>query len=58
MGAGFAVYVAAGESARVVEIAAGLGLAAVVAGVTEEGPRRVLLDAVDVAFDGEELELR
>ena len=57
MGAGFAVYCAAGSGAGVVEHAESLGLRALVAGRVEEGPRRVLLDAVGISFEGEELEL-
>jgi phosphoribosylformylglycinamidine cyclo-ligase len=57
MGAGFAVYCAAGSGETVVAIAAELGLAALLAGRVEDGPRRVLLDPVGVSFDGERLEL-
>jgi phosphoribosylformylglycinamidine cyclo-ligase len=57
MGSGFAVYCAAGAGERVVQVAAGVGLQALVAGRVEEGPRRVLLDAVGVSFDGSRLEL-
>jgi phosphoribosylformylglycinamidine cyclo-ligase len=57
MGAGFAVYCAAGSGAQVVDIALGLGLQAIVAGTVEEGPRRVLIEPLDVEFAGEELRL-
>ncbi len=57
MGAGYALYCPAGAGARIVEIAAESGLRAWVAGAVEEGPREVILEPVDVRFDGAELEL-
>jgi phosphoribosylformylglycinamidine cyclo-ligase len=57
MGAGFAVYCAAGAGQRVVEIAAQLGLEAIVAGSVQEGPRRVLLQPLGIELRGEELRL-
>jgi phosphoribosylformylglycinamidine cyclo-ligase len=57
MGAGLAVYAAAGEGGRVVAAAERLGLRAIVAGRVEEGPRQVILEPVDVRFAGSELEL-
>ncbi len=57
MGAGFAVYCAAGAGAQVVRLAEELGLAPLLAGAVEEGPRRVLIEPVDVAYEGAELEL-
>jgi phosphoribosylformylglycinamidine cyclo-ligase len=57
MGSGFAVYCAAGAGDAVVEVAEGLGLQALRAGTVEDGPRRVVLDAVGVSFEGRELEL-
>jgi phosphoribosylformylglycinamidine cyclo-ligase len=57
MGAGFAVYCAAGSGARVVEVAAGLGLEAILAGAVEEGPRGVVLEPVGVRYSSEQLEL-
>jgi phosphoribosylformylglycinamidine cyclo-ligase len=57
MGCGFAVYCAAGSGGAVVQAATGLGLSAQVAGVVEDGSRRVLLDPVGVCFDSEQLEL-
>ncbi|HSV52440.1 MAG TPA: AIR synthase related protein [Burkholderiaceae bacterium] len=58
MGAGFALYLAADQAQRAVEIAQGLGLAAMVAGRVEEGPKRVLIDPLGVEFSGDELQLR
>ena len=57
MGAGFAVYCAPGSGERVVQIATGLGLGADVAGVVEDGPRRVILEPLGVTFETGELDL-
>jgi phosphoribosylformylglycinamidine cyclo-ligase len=57
MGAGYALYCAAGAGATIVELAEGLGLRACIAGGVEEGPREVVLEPVNVRFDGGELEL-
>ncbi len=57
MGAGFAVYCRPGNGARVVEIAAELGLHALLAGAAERGPRQVILEPVGVTFAGEQLAL-
>lgn len=58
MGSGFAVFVRPGAADAVVEAAEALGIAAVVGGVVEEGPRSVLLEPVGVAFEGRQLSLR
>jgi phosphoribosylformylglycinamidine cyclo-ligase len=57
MGAGFALYCAAGAGAQIVELARRLGMQALLAGRVEQGPRRVVLEPVDVCFEGDELEL-
>jgi phosphoribosylformylglycinamidine cyclo-ligase len=57
MGAGYAVYVRAGAGAQVVDTARELGLAAWVSGVVEEGPRRVVLEPIDVTLEGDEMVL-
>jgi phosphoribosylformylglycinamidine cyclo-ligase len=57
MGAGFALYCSPGAGARIVEIARGLGLGALLAGRAEEGPREVVLEPVGVRFTGDRLEL-
>jgi phosphoribosylformylglycinamidine cyclo-ligase len=57
MGAGYALYCAAGAAGEIVEVAAGLGLRACIAGGVEEGPREVVLEPIDVRFGGGELEL-
>jgi len=58
MGAGFAVFVPPGQGSGVVEIAERLGHRAHVAGVVSEGPRRVVLEPIDVVYEGEALKLR
>jgi len=57
MGSGYAIYCPEGEGGRVVSAASALGLAAIVAGRVEEGPRQVILEPVGVRFDGSQLEL-
>jgi phosphoribosylformylglycinamidine cyclo-ligase len=57
MGCGYAVYCAAGAGEEVVRIASGLGLRAGVAGAVEAGPRRVLLEPVDVTFESGDMDL-
>ncbi|HEX5224383.1 MAG TPA: AIR synthase related protein [Solirubrobacteraceae bacterium] len=57
MGAGFAVYGAAGAGEAVVAAAAGVGLEAIVAGTVSEGPRSVVLEPIEVTFASEQLEL-
>ncbi len=57
MGAGYALYCAAGCGEEIVKIAAALGLEAMVAGSVQAGPRQVILEPVDVHFDGGQLEL-
>ncbi|MGH2871029.1 MAG: AIR synthase-related protein, partial [Solirubrobacteraceae bacterium] len=57
MGAGFAVYCAAGQGETVVELAAGLGCRAQVAGAVREGPRRVVLSPLGITFGSRDLEL-
>ncbi len=57
MGAGFAVYCAAGQAQTVTQLAFDVGLDADVAGQVEDGPRRVVLEPVDVEFESAELNL-
>ncbi len=58
MGAGFALFCAAGSGAAAVGRASLLGLAALVAGVVEEGPRRVVLEPLGITYEGGDLDLR
>jgi phosphoribosylformylglycinamidine cyclo-ligase len=57
MGSGLALYCAAGDGERIVRGAERLGLAALVGGRVEEGPREVILEPVGVRFGGDQLEL-
>jgi phosphoribosylformylglycinamidine cyclo-ligase len=57
MGSGYALYCVPGAGAEIVRIAEDLGLSALLAGRVEEGPRQVILEPLDVRFDGAELEL-
>jgi phosphoribosylformylglycinamidine cyclo-ligase len=58
MGAGFAVYCRPEAADDVVARASDAGLAAIVAGRVEQGPRRVVLAPLDVTFETEDLKLR
>jgi phosphoribosylformylglycinamidine cyclo-ligase len=57
MGAGLAIYCQSGGSSAVVEAASSVGVDAIVAGVVETGPRRVIVEPLDVLYKGEELQL-
>jgi phosphoribosylformylglycinamidine cyclo-ligase len=57
MGCGFAVYCAPGTGDRVVGVASELDLAAHVAGTVEPGPRRVVLEEIDVVFEDGDMDL-
>jgi phosphoribosylformylglycinamidine cyclo-ligase len=58
MGAGFALYVAADQAQRVVEISQGLGIPALIAGRVEAGPKQVVIEALNVVYGADELQLR
>ena len=58
MGAGFALYVAADDAARVVDVSRVLGIEAWVAGRVEAGPKQVLVEPLGVRFGADELQLR
>lgn len=57
MGSGYAVYCGPGAGDDVVQIAGNLGLSAHVAGTVEKGPRRVILEPVDVVFESGAMDL-
>ena len=57
MGCGFAVYCGGGSGGEVVAAASELGLSANVAGHVEEGPRRVILEEIDVVFESDDMDL-
>jgi len=58
MGAGFALFVAADDAARTVEVAQRLGLGARVAGSVQAGPKQLLIEPLDLRFDDGDLQLR
>lgn len=58
MGAGFAVYVAEAEAEKVVQIAKTNGFEAMVAGRVEEGPKQVVIEPLDIIFQGDSLGVR
>jgi phosphoribosylformylglycinamidine cyclo-ligase len=58
MGAGFALYVAAADAARTVEVAAAAGVRGWVAGTVEAGGRQVLVEPLGLAFGADDLHLR
>jgi phosphoribosylformylglycinamidine cyclo-ligase len=58
MGAGYALFLPAGEGERAASQAVALGHSALLAGRVEAGPRRVVLEPVGVTYGSEELELR
>jgi phosphoribosylformylglycinamidine cyclo-ligase len=58
MGAGFALFVAAEDAARTVEVARSSGIEAMVAGVVERGPKRLVIEPLDIEFADDALQLR
>jgi phosphoribosylformylglycinamidine cyclo-ligase len=58
MGCGLAVFCKAGAAHKVVESAHATGHRARLAGVVDEGPRRVVLGPIGVVFDDAQLRLR
>ena len=58
MGAGFAIFVKAGEAQRTVEVAQAQGVAAIVAGRLEAGPKQLLIEPLGIHFGDEDLQLR
>jgi phosphoribosylformylglycinamidine cyclo-ligase len=57
MGIGFAFYCRPQGAGAVVREAEALGMQALVAGAVEEGPRRVVIEPIDVVLEGEEMVL-
>ena len=58
MGAGFALFVAAGRAQRTVEVAHSLGVPALVAGQVEAGPKRLLIEPLGIEFGDDALQVR
>jgi phosphoribosylformylglycinamidine cyclo-ligase len=58
MGAGFALYVHAEDAERTAAVAQACGIAAWVAGEVHSGPKQLTIEALNVQFSGEDLQLR
>jgi len=58
MGAGFALFVAASEAERTVEVAKSFGIDALVAGAIEAGPKRLIIEPLGLEFGDDALQLR
>ena len=58
MGAGFALYVAAADAPRTVQIARELGVAAWHAGNVETGPKQVVIEPLQITFGADDLHVR
>jgi len=58
MGAGFAIFVAAEDAQRTVEVARAQGIAALVAGRVEAGPKELLIEPLGIRFGNDDLQLR
>lgn len=58
MGAGFALYLKADQADAAVQIAQNLGIAAMVAGTVEDGPKQVLIEPLGITYGADELQLR
>jgi phosphoribosylformylglycinamidine cyclo-ligase len=58
MGAGFALFVGADEAQRCVEIAQAHGIAAMVAGRIEAGPKRLVVEPLSIEWGEDALQLR
>jgi len=58
MGAGFALFVAAADAARTVEIARAQGVGARIAGQVEAGAKQLLIEPLGLSFGDDALQLR
>ena len=58
MGAGFALFVAAGDAQRCVDVARATGVHALIAGTVEAGPKRLLIEPLGIEFGDDALQLR
>ena len=58
MGAGFALFMAAGDAERTVQIAQSLGIGARLAGAVEAGAKQVLIEPLGIRFGDDDLQLR
>jgi phosphoribosylformylglycinamidine cyclo-ligase len=58
MGAGFALFVNPADAQRTVEVARSQGIAALVAGRVEAGPKQLVIEPLHVTFGTDDLQLR
>ena len=58
MGAGFALFVAAEDAERTVQVALAQGVGARIAGNLEAGPRQLLIEPLGIRFGSDDLKLR
>ena len=58
MGAGFALFVPAAQTAALLDICAHAGMPALLAGEVSPGPKQVLIEPLGVVFDADSLQLR
>jgi phosphoribosylformylglycinamidine cyclo-ligase len=58
MGAGYAVYLPAGQADEVVKLAGECGMKAWVAGTVKKGPKQVVIGPKNITFGGDSLEVR
>ena len=58
MGTGFAIFVAAQDAQRTVEVARACGIDAWVAGALEDGPKQLLIEPLNIRFSDDDLQLR
>ena len=58
MGAGFALFVAAGDAQKTVDVARACGIDAVLAGQVEAGPKQLLIEPLSIRFGDDDLQLR
>jgi len=58
MGAGFALFVAASDAARTVEVAQRAGIGARIAGSVQAGSKELLIEPLGLRFDDHDLQLR
>ena len=58
MGAGFALFVKAQDAEHTVAVAKACGVDAIIAGVIEAGPKRLLIEPLGIEFGDDALQLR
>jgi phosphoribosylformylglycinamidine cyclo-ligase len=58
MGAGFALFVRAEDAQRTIEVAQAQGVAAMIAGRVEQGPKQLVIEPLSITFGTEDLQLR